>query len=118
MKLNSQALLCYGNPEQVAACVQNEFGLCLPAEFADAFCVRPGAVLLFQCSDGRVRKVLRTTGSAIVAADNIAGNISAMLFWQDDGVLRVHVADAADTLLVGSSLNPALPDPQQQSRNN
>ena len=73
---------------------------------------------MFQCSDGRVRKVLRTTGSAIVAADNIAGNISAMLFWQDDGVLRVHVADAADTLLVGSSLNPALPDPQQQSRNN
>jgi len=118
MKLNCQALLCYGNPEQVAACIQDEFGLCLPAEFVDIFCVRPGAALLFQCSDGRVRKVLRTTGCAIVADDNIAGNISAMLFWQDDGVLRVHVADAADTLRVGPGLNPALPDPQQQPRNN
>jgi len=118
MKLNERSILCYGTPEQVAACIQGDFGVRLPAEFVDIFCTRPEAAMVFRSSDGDVCGVLRSTGRFLGYLGRIGDNISAMLFWQDGSVLRVHVVDTIGTLRVGPALNRAPPDPQQQPRSN
>lgn len=118
MKLDSRSFLCHGNAEQVAAYIQSDFGVRLPAEFVDVFCARPEAAMVFRSSDGDVCGVLRSTGRFLGYLGSIGDNISAMLFWQDGSVLRVHVVDTIGTLRVDPALKPAPPDPQQQPLNN
>ena len=91
MKLDLKTTIAHGNPQQLQAVIQKEFGADLPIKLLEDFTCKPEAAVVFRCSNGQVTGIVRSPGVITRGIRDVANNIKAIFYWREGGSLQAKM---------------------------
>ena len=91
MKLDLKTTITHGNPQQLQAVIQKEFGADLPLQLLEDFTCKPEAAVVFRCGNGQVTGIVRGPGVITRGIRDVAANIRAIFYWREGGGFQARV---------------------------